>query len=375
LPMLDLPTDRARPQTQTFRGVRKKIQYPAALQARVKELSRKANATVYMTLLAAFGTLLHRYSSSSDILVGSPISERNQMDTEAMIGYFINTLPIRIDLSGEPTFRQLMERVQKVALNALAHQGVPVERIVEELKIERTSGPRTPFQVVFQFSPPPPTLEIHGLSVELMDVETRTAKFDLTLTLGESAEGLVGNIEYNSDLFDEATITRFIGHYETLLAAAVANPDEKVSALNLLPESERTLVLHDWSNATTKYPRDCSLHQLFEEQATRSADAIALTFDGKQLTYGELNGRANRLAHFLQKQGVGPDTLVGFCVERSLEMIVGLLGILKAGGAYVTLDPAYPQDRISYMFADPWIPLIHKTGYLTCSPMPGHRCF
>ncbi|MGI8966953.1 MAG: non-ribosomal peptide synthetase, partial [Limisphaerales bacterium] len=353
LPVLELLTDRPRPGRQTFKGGRCTLNFPPVLLAHLKEFSRHEGVTLYMTLLAAFQTLLHRYSNQENIIVGSPINGRLQPESEKLIGYFVNTVALRADFSGNPTFRQLLQQVRGIVLGAFENQEMPLEKLVEELKIPRHAGHNPLFQVIFQFlAAPPPPLVLPGITAEPLPMESGTAKFDLTFTLIESADGISGDLEYNSGLFDRTTIERMIGHFEILLEGIVATPDQRVENLPLLSHAERETILVHWNKTQTDYPRNNSISEIFEEQVARSPEAVALIFGQEKLTYRQLNERANQLAHHLRKKGVGRDVRVGLCLERSLEMIIGLLGILKAGGAYVPLDAHYPGERLAYMFED-----------------------
>jgi amino acid adenylation domain-containing protein len=351
-PGLELPTDRPRPSTQTYRGARQALELSPALTEALKALSHREGVTLFMTLLAAFQTLLHRYTGQDDIVVGSPIAGRNRPEVEGLIGFFVNTLTLRTDLSGNPTFRELLGRVREVALGAYAHQELPFEKLVEELQPERSLVRSPLFQVMLVFQNFPRLLEIPGLELRPLDVHTGTAKFDLSLELRQGSEGISGWFEYSTDLFEAATIARMVAHLRMLLEGIVTNPDQPLSALPLLMEAERHRLLVAWNNTQADYCVDQCLHHLIEVQVKRTPEAIAVVYRDKQLTYRELNQQANQLAHYLKKQGVGPEVLVGICVERSVEMVVGLLGILKAGGAYVPLDPAYPQERLAFMLAD-----------------------
>ena len=351
--VLNLPTDRPRPAVQSFRGQRQSIELSKELTEGLKGLSRKEGVTLFMTLLAAFQTLLHRYTGQDDIVVGSPIANRNRHEIESLIGFFVNTLVMRSDLSSNPPFRQLLARVREVALGAYAHKDLPFEKLVEELHPERSLSHSPLFQVMFVLQNALSTgVEFEGLSVSSVRVGTETAKFDLTLSMHETVEGLSGSLQYNTDLFDDATITRMLEHFQILLKGIVVDPHQRISDLPILTEAEKRQLLVEWNDTKRDYPKDKCIHELFEEQVERSPDAIAVVFEDQQLTYRELNTRANQLAHYLGKLGVGPEVLVGICVERSIDMIVGLLGILKAGGAYVPLDPSYPQERLAFMLED-----------------------
>ena len=353
LPVLELPTDRARSFEQTFRGAHHRTVFPESLTEALKELSRRENATLYMTLLAAFQALLLRYTEQEDVVVGSPIANRTRREIEGLIGFFVNTLVMRTNLSGDPSFRELLGRVREVALQAYAHQDVPFEKLVEELQPARDLGQNPLFQVIFAVqNAPTAKLNLPGLVLNGFGVESQTTRFDLEVYLWESEGRLNGSFIYSTDLFDASTIERMSRHFRVLLEGVVADPDRGVWELPLLPDAERRQVLVEWNETQTEYPRGKTVHGLFEEQVERAPQAVAVVFGQEGLSYWELNERANRLARYLSKLGVGPEVLVGLCVERSLEMVVGLLGILKAGGAYVPLDPAYPRQRLAFMLED-----------------------
>jgi amino acid adenylation domain-containing protein len=357
--VLDLPTDRPRPAVQTFRGAKKFAALPKNLVAELKALSRREGATLFMTLLAAFQTLLHRYTGQNDIVVGSPIAGRTLPEIEGLIGVFINTLVFRGDLSGNPKFTELMARTRKTALDAYERQDLPFEKLVKELRPERDPS-RTPlFQVMFVFeNTPHAELDFPGLTASRFELDGGTAKLDLSVSVEETAGSLNAIFEYNTDLFGHDTISRMLGHFETLLQSIAANPEERLSDLPLLTEIERRQLLMQWNDTKREYPRDKCLHELFEAQVERTPDATALVFEDQQLTYRDLNRRANQVAHHLRKLGVKPDGLVGLYMERSLEMVVGLLGILKAGGAYVPLDSAYPKKLLAFMLAETQVALL-----------------
>jgi amino acid adenylation domain-containing protein len=373
LPILHLPTDRPRPAVQTFRGAKTSFCVPTHLTKALKALSQKEDVTLFMTLLAAFKTLLYRYTGSEDIVVGSPIANRNRIEIEGLIGFFVNTLVLRTDLSNNPTFRTLLSRVSDVALGAYTHQDATFEQLVEELQPQRDLSNTPLFQVMFGLQNAPiSALELSGLKLSFLGRNPGTAKFDLTLFIEEAAEELIGVLEYNTDLFEEATINRMAGHFQQLLAGIVANPDRPLSELPMLTEAERQQLLVEWNQTQVDYPKNYCIHELFEAQVERTPDAIAVVFEDQQLTYRELNAKANQLAHYLQTLGVGPEVLVGICVERSLEMAIGLLGILKAGGAYVPLDPAYPQERLTFMLEDARVPVLLTQQYLVAK-LPPHN--
>ena len=351
--MLNLPTDGFRPKQQSFSGARQAICLSESLTAAVNELSKREGVTPFMTLLAALQTLLYRYSGQEDVVVGSPITNRNRTEVEGLIGFFVNTLVLRTDLSGNPTFKELLLRVRAVCLGAYAHQDLPFEKLVQELQPDRDLSRHALFQVMFVLQNTPRHISaLPGLSIERIDVDAGASKFDLTLGLAERDQKLNGFIEYSTDLFDGPTIERMAGHFQVLLEGIVAHPDRPISTLPLLTEAERHQLLIEWNNTELDFPRDACIHELFEAQVERTPEAVALEFEGKQLTYRELNTQANELAHYLRSLGVGPEKLVGICIERSLQMVIGLLGILKAGGAYVPLDPADPKERVAFMLED-----------------------
>ncbi|MBD1879528.1 non-ribosomal peptide synthetase [Coleofasciculus sp. FACHB-T130] len=371
-PILELPTNRPRPTVNTFRGARQFFTISQPLALSLRTLSQQSESTLFMTLLAAFNTLLYRYTGQQDISIGTPMTNRTQKEIEPLIGFFVNTLVLRTLLSENMSFRELLARVREVALQAYAHQELPFERLVEELQPSRDRSYTPLFQVMFALHTAPKTaLQLPGLSLSLLEVETGTAKFDLTLEITDTEEGLTGSLEYNTDLFDEATITRMLGHFQTLLEGIVANPDCRLSGLPLLTEAERYQLLVEWNQTQTDYPADSCFHQLFEQQVQKTPDAVAIVFENQHLTYKQLNERANQLAHYLQKQGITTESLVGICVERSLEMMVGLIGILKAGGAYVPLDPSYPQERLSFMLSDAQMPVLLTQQHLV-EKLPHH---
>ncbi|HKR15452.1 MAG TPA: amino acid adenylation domain-containing protein, partial [Pyrinomonadaceae bacterium] len=350
--VLELPADRPRPAVNTHRGAKQSLTLPAELSAAIKSVSEHEGVTLFMTLLAAFQTLLHRYSSQDEIVIGTPIANRNRAETEGLIGFFVNTLLLRTDFAGNPSFRQLLGRVRDVALGAYAHQDLPFEKLVEELQPERSLSHTPLFQTAFVFQNAPiGRLELSGLRLTPLGGDNGTAKFDLTLVMEETDRGLIGSIEYNTDLFDTETIQRMLGHYEYLLEGIVADPDRTVCELPLLTLPEQRQLL-EWNPTDTVYPVGHSLHTIFETQAALTPNAVALVFENERLTYGELNSRANQLAHHLRARGVKAEARVGVMLERSLEMVVSLLGILKAGGAYVPLDPDYPHERLAFMLAD-----------------------
>src|SRR5262249_10796336 len=358
-PMLELPTDRPRPAVQSYRGARESFQVSLEVTQGLKELGRQEGATLFMLLLAAFQALLHRYSGQEDISVGSPIANRNRAEIEGLIGFFVNMLVLRTDLGGDPSFRELLSRVREVALNAYAHQDLPFEQLVEALQPERNMAQNPLFQVALVLqNAPSSNLELKGLSLRPVGSENGGALFDLRLSIWELTQTLRGSLEYRADLFEAATISRLLGHFQNLLGAAVANPDQRLSRLPLLGGDERHQLLLDYNAKTRVYPSRLTIHELFQQQAERTPGAVAVLYKEDQLNYRELNARANQLAHYLRKLGVGPDVRVGLLFERSIKMVAALLGFLKAGGAYLPLDPAYPAERLEFMMADAEIPVL-----------------
>ncbi|MEG4242346.1 amino acid adenylation domain-containing protein [Microcoleus sp. MON2_D6] len=353
LPVLNLPTDRPRSAVQTFRGAVHKFTIPKAIAEEIAQLSQREKATLFMTLLAAFKTLLYRYTGQEDILVGSPIANRNRREIEELIGLFANTLVFRTNLSSNPTFKELLGRVREVALGAYNHQDLPFEKLVEIIHHERDLSHNPLFQVLFSLrNVRTPQIKLPGLTLSSLEIERKTARFDLALDLEEGLEGINATLEYSQDLFDASTARRIAGHFLTLLESIAANPEQRISHLPILTKPEQQQLLFEWNNTQSNFPQDKCIHELFEAQTERTPDAIAVVFENEHLTYRELNEKANNLASYLQKIGVKPEVLVGIYVDRSLEMMVGLLGILKAGGAYVPLDPAYPPERLGFMLED-----------------------
>ncbi|AVH69203.1 non-ribosomal peptide synthetase [Nostoc sp. 'Lobaria pulmonaria (5183) cyanobiont'] len=353
LPVLNLSTDRARSPVKTFTGGQAKLILSQTLTKELKNLSRHSGVTLFMTLLTAFKTLLYRYTGQTDILVGSPIANRNRAEVDSLIGFFVNVLVLRTDLSGDLSFQELLARVKSTALEAYVHQDLPFEKLVEELKPNRDLSYNPLFQVMFVLqNVPKPSLSLSDVSVTYEEGYNRTSKFDLTLFMEDSEQGLVATCEYNMDLFNADTVTRMLGHFKTLLESIVSDPQQRISDLQLLTSSELEQLLVEWNDTKTDYPQDKCIHQLFEAQVEKTPSDIAVIFENQELTYQELNNRANQLAHYLQKLGVKPEVIVGVCMKRSPEMLIALLAILKVGGAYVPLDPAYPQERLTFMVED-----------------------
>ena len=325
----------------------------SSLTRSLETLSRRQGVTLYMTLLAALQVLLHRYSGQDDISVGGAIAGRNHQQVEALIGFFVNTLVMRTELSDRLTFEQLLKAVQTTCLEAYTHQDIPFEKLVSELQTERDLSRHPLFQVMLVLqNTPQETLCLPELSAESLSVAHESAKFDLLMSLEEKEGHLTGDVEFATDLFKRETIQRFIGHFETLLEGIVADIETPLAALPILTQKEQYQLLEEWNNTAADYPRGQCIHQLFEAQAARTPDAAAVVFKKQSLTYRQLNERANQLAHYLKKKGVGAEILVGLCMTRSLEIMISLLAILKAGGAYVPADPDYPKERIAYILKD-----------------------
>ena len=351
-PELKLPLDYPRLAQQSYEGASASLRLGQELTQGLGKLSRGEGGTIFMTMLAAFKALLFRYTGQSDIVVGTPIAGRNRVEIENLIGFFVNTLALRTNVSHNTTFRELLQQVKEVTLGAYTHQDLPFERLVKELNPEREGNHSPIFQVVFGMqNEPSEALTMHGLNISRVPLATRTAKFDLTLFVSETADGLACRVEYSTDLFKEATIKRMLGHLEGLLKGIVENPDAAIWQLPLLTPGEQ-LQLAEWNRTQTDFPKDQCIHDIFTQQVEKRPNAVALEFQTQRLTYAELDQRANQLAHYLRRRGVGPNEIVGLCAERSPEMFVGMLGILKAGGAYLPLDAAYPPERLSFMLED-----------------------
>ncbi|BAZ31917.1 amino acid adenylation domain-containing protein [Cylindrospermum sp. NIES-4074] len=379
-PLLELPSvsearRRHRPRTklQSFSGRTQSWQIDSDLTQQLKSLSRKSGSTLFMTLLTAFVILLYRYSRQEDIVIGSPLANRNRTELEAIIGCFSNIVPIRTNLAGNPPFLELLKQVQQTTLEAYTYQEFPVEQLLPTLQSARDLSYSPWFQVVFNLlNVPMSNLEMAGLNVQQLAMQKGAAIFDLMLLMWETDAGLSGTVEYNTELFDESTIKQFIQHFQTLLQGIVANSNQQILTLPLLTEVEKNWLLLQGANTQTDYPQTACIHQLFEQQVKRTPAAIAVVFEHQQLTYQELNIRANQLAHHLQKLGVGTETFVGICLERSLDLLIGLLGILKAGAAYVPLDPAYPQQRLEFMLCDAAVPFLLTQTKLV-EKLPKHK--
>ncbi|NEO73603.1 amino acid adenylation domain-containing protein, partial [Moorena sp. SIO3H5] len=350
----------------TFRGSAQYWHLPEELNQQLRNLAKNQNVTLYMVLLAAFQILLYRYTGQEDILVGSVTSGRSQSEFASIVGYFVNPVVLRASLSGNESFREFLTQVRHTVLEALEHQDYPFALLVERLQPQRDPSRSPIFQVAFallQFQQSSENSKFllnqrqssvnwGGIEVTPLTMPNQEGLFDLDLEIIEDGSSLVARLKYCTDLFAASTITRMLGHFQTLLEGIVANPEQKLGQLPLMTEVELDQLLVEWNNTKTDYPRDKCIHQLFEEQVEKTPDAVAVVFEEQKLTYSQLNRKANQLAHYLQKLGVAPETLVGICVERSVEIVVGLLAILKAGGAYVPLDPNYPSERLAYMLAD-----------------------
>ncbi len=353
LPLLELPTDRPRPNFKTIHGADVRLNLSSSLSKEITQLGRREGTTLFMTLLSVFYVLLYRYTNQEDILFGTPIANRNRAETESLIGFFVNTLILRAHLSDTMTFRELLRQIRETSLEAYAHQDLPFEKLVEELQPERALSHSPLVQVMFHLqNAVTERLSLSGLSTSELAFESETAKFDLSLSMAESEECITGTLNYNTDLFDAASVERMARHFERLLNAVVSNPDEQVCRLQMLSPAERYKVLFEWNEPHRdfrKNSKDRPVHLAFAAQARRTPEAIAVRFEHDELTYRELNRRANRLAHRLRRLGVGPEVRVGLLVRRSVELIVAMLATLKAGGAYVPLDPDYPRERLAFM--------------------------
>ncbi len=351
--LLELGADRPRPAVQSLAGATCELRLPAELVTALRELGRRRGVTLFMTLLSGFQLLLSRYSGQDDVVVGFPVANRNRIEIEPLVGFFVNTLVLRTDLSGNPMFSQLLTRVRGELLDAWAHQEVPFERLVEELAPERNLAYTPLFQVVLGLQNAPWEVpRLRGPEFQPRAVDTGTSRFDLTLLLEERGEALAGTLEYSTALFDRTTVRRLLGHFRNLLSAAAAEPDEQAAELSLMSAGERAQLLMEWLDTRRPYPREATVRTLFEDQAARTPEAVAVGFGGEQLSYRELNGRANRLAHHLRTLGVGPEAAVAVFMERSVEMVVAILAVTKAGGFYLPLDTGYPPERLAFMLDD-----------------------
>ncbi|MEU4507823.1 condensation domain-containing protein, partial [Streptomyces sp. NPDC024089] len=373
VPALELPTDHSRPaEREGAEGDAVYFSVPSEVTEALRATASGQGASLFMALLSLFQIVLARYCRQDDIAVGTPIAGRNRAETEGLIGFFVNTLVLRTDLSGDPAFTELLDRVKDAALGAYDHQDLPFERLVDELAPDRDLSRNPLFQTlfVFQNTPDGDSWSLPGLTVEQVGVGGQDAKFDLQLTAAEADGELEAVLEYRTDLFERATIERLAGHFATLAASVAAAPGARLSELNMLTVGERREVLVEWNGVTGPYPDAATIHQLVEERVAAGPDAVAVVHGERRWTYGEINARANRLAHHLRGTGVTADTLVAVCLDRSPELIATLLGILKAGAAFVPLDPEYPADRITYMVEDTGTPLIITSSDLA-GRLPG----
>ncbi|MEH2206128.1 MAG: amino acid adenylation domain-containing protein [Nostoc sp.] len=352
LPVLQLPTDRPRPSVTTFAGAKQYFTFSKALTDALRQLSKREDATLFMSLLTVFNILLYRYTDQEDIVIGSPIANRNRSELEGMLGLFVNTLILRNNLKGNPSFCELLHRVREVTLDAYAHQDLPFEMIVEELQPERDLSRNPLYEVMFVLQNTPTSVqEVSGLNLRTLEFDSGTSQLDIFLSMFEFQDDLTGCLEYNTDIFDATTIANFINNFQTLLENVLANPEQGICELSLLNASEQEQLLLNFNQTNADY-QDVSLAQLFEQQVELTPDSSALISQLEEVTYRQLNCKVNQLTHYLQKQGVTKETLVALCLERSVDMVVGILAILKAGGAYIPLDPNYPVERLNFMLSD-----------------------
>jgi len=358
-PLLELPTDHPRPPVQSFNGARRFISIPKDRTDAVLDMARRNDSTLFMVLMAALQVLLSRYSGMEDMVIGADSAGRNRAETEDLIGFFVNMLPIRGDLSGDPSFRELLARTRKVSLDAYDYGDMPFEQLVEELSPERNLSYSPLFQVALvQLNAPIDALAIEGLVLEPKPIDPKTIQYDLVVSISHTPKGLHGAFMYSTDLFEPATIEGMIAYFQTLLDAAVAQPDTRISQLPLVSNPERTQLLNAWNRTATDWPKTQNIPELFADQVRSHESAEALVFGGQRLTYGELERRANQLAHHLQSLGAGPEVGVGVCLDRHADLMVSILAILKAGSYYVPLDPAYPLERLDFMIEDPQLAII-----------------
>ena len=372
LTLLELPTDRVRPPMQTHQGATETLDLSTELSSRLRNLASRRGATLFMTMLAAFNTLLHRYTRQDDIVLGSLTAGRNRAEFEGLIGPFFNLLAFRTDISGDPTFLDLLDRVRDMAVGAYANQDVPFELLVDRLGPRRDPSRNPFFQTVFSLqNMPMPSARLGPVHLTPSWAETPVTRFDFEAHVWENSEDLTVSFTYSTDLFEASTASRMLAHYNALLESIVDNPDRKVSELPLFAETEERQVLHDWNQTVADYPRNATIHEVFGRRVEETPEAVALVFDRRELTYAELNRKANQLARRLRTEGVGPDVLVGVCAERSVELVVAVLAILKAGGAYVPLDPDYPAGRLEFMIEDSAVPVL-LTQQSLVGRLPAH---
>lgn len=364
-PVLKLPTDRLHPASQSFKGSSETFYIDARVTRQLRKLTQQTGSTLFMTLLSAFATLLFRHSSQEDMVIGCPIANRNRSETESLIGFFVNTLALRMDLSGDPAFPALLEKVRQVALDAYAHQDLPFEKLVDELNIERDLSFNPLFQVMFALqNAPGEAFDLPDLNITFSDMGRTTALFDMVLDIWEADDGLVGVWEYNTDIFDKATIVRMVGHFQTLLVGIAADPEQPISALPLLTEAEKHQLLSEWNGIHAEYPVRETLHELFEKQVQRTPGRVAAVHNTQKVTYAQLNEQANQMAHLLRSSDIKPNDCVGILEERGISFLASVLGVLKAGGAFMPIDPCYPDERVRYMISDSQIhTLITRNEY------------
>ncbi|HOU14126.1 MAG TPA: amino acid adenylation domain-containing protein [Anaerolineae bacterium] len=375
LPVLQLATDRPRPSIQSHNGALYHFVLPDTLYAEMRAFAQREGVSLFMLLLAAFEVLLYRYTGQTDMLIGAPIANRTRSETEGLIGFFVNTLALRGDLSGDPTFGELLQRARQSALEAYEHQDLPFERLVEALQPERDLSRNPLFQVMFVFHNAGDfALHLPGIQSTYRVVDSRTAIFDLTLTCEETDAGLRGYFEYNTDLFDAETMRRMARHLATLLQGSVTNPDERIATLPLLTEAERQQLLVTWNATAVNYPQDHCVQHGFAQQAAQTPEAVAVVYGAQRFTYRQINAHANQLARYLHRLGVGPETLIGLYVERTPEAVIGILGVLKAGAAYLPLDPTYPPARTAFMLDDAKVAILLTQAHLvaTLTAPPAH---
>ncbi|MCU0643016.1 MAG: condensation domain-containing protein, partial [bacterium] len=376
-PVLNLPLDHPRPGYQSTNGRTHFFDFPDHLRQAIDAMAKQEDVTLFMIVLAAFNALLFRYTGQADICVGTPIAGRNRRETESLIGFFVNTLVMRADLSGNPTIRDLLKRVKNVAVGAYGHQDIPFETLVEKLQPERDMAISPFFQVMFvHLDTTTQTLKLPDITIEPRQIDSGTAKFDLTFVIEENEEKLAGQIVYNTDLFEPATIERMAAQFQVLFDGMVKDVERRISELPLISESEQVQILENWSRAPQEFysPQSKSIGELFEAQVKKASDEIALIYENEKLNYQELNERANRLAHHLMDYGVAPEALVGICLEQPMDMIISLLAIFKAGGAHLPLDPAYPKERLAFMIEDSAVPaIITEDNLLELLPDNGSR--
>ena len=367
-PVLELPADRPRPQARSFRGGTENLFVPGATYRALQELSRREGATLFMTLLAAFKVLLARYTGQTDIVTGTPIAGRARAESEPLIGFFVNTLVLRTDLSGDPTFRELLARVRETCLGAYAHQELPFDKLVEELNPARSAGQTPLFQVMFSVqNAPKARLSLDGLTFDALELEPGTAKFDLVQNFVETDAGLAGNVHFNTDIFERETVARLLGHFLTLLEGIAAAPDRRVSSLPLLKPEERARLLHAFNETRADYPHDSTFTRLFERQAARTPESVAAVCGERRITYGQLNAGSNRLARLLVDEGVGADMVVALLAGRGIELLTSVLATFKAGGAYLPLDPKNPPRRLSQILAQSGAAVVVTTAELAAA--------